>query len=127
MKFKPGISFNLSCCKIESLINLHDLCLCLFQAYEVLKLVNQMIPSAAKDLADMQSILAKEKILTDQPSFLCQFSKEILPVFIKVCFVSQNCCRAHVLRLDMCYLLVFTGSQLRVKSIRLLWLCLCCQ
>lgn len=54
----------------------------------MLKLVNQLIPSAAKDLADMQFILAKEKILTDQPSLLCQFSKDILPVFIKVCFVS---------------------------------------
>jgi hypothetical protein len=55
------------------------------QAYEVLKLVNQLIPSAAKDLAAMQFILAKEKILSDQPSLLCQFSKDILPVFIKVC------------------------------------------
>ncbi|KAJ4767033.1 E3 ubiquitin-protein ligase UPL4 [Rhynchospora pubera] len=60
------------------------------QAYEVLKLVNQLIPPAVKDLADMQLILTKEKILTDQPTLLCQFSKDILPVFIKAVNSGSN-------------------------------------
>ncbi|KAJ3669147.1 hypothetical protein LUZ60_011097 [Juncus effusus] len=67
------------------------------QTNEVLRLVNQIIPSAAKDMIDMNLTLAKEKILTDQPGLLCQFSKDILPVFIKAVnsganlYVSYGC------------------------------------
>ncbi|AQK94368.1 E3 ubiquitin-protein ligase UPL4 [Zea mays] len=53
------------------------------QVNEALKLANQLIPSAARDVEDTQIILAKEKILTDEPRFLCQFSRDILPVLIK--------------------------------------------
>jgi E3 ubiquitin-protein ligase TRIP12 len=43
-----------------------------------------LIPSAARDVEDTQIILAKEKIITDEPRFLSQFSRDILPVLIKV-------------------------------------------
>ncbi|KAK3138543.1 hypothetical protein QOZ80_5AG0370300 [Eleusine coracana subsp. coracana] len=54
------------------------------QVNEALKLANQLIPSAARDIENTQIVLAKEKIITDEPRFLCQFSKDILPVLIKV-------------------------------------------
>uniref|UniRef100_A0A0D9WHF8 HECT-type E3 ubiquitin transferase n=1 Tax=Leersia perrieri TaxID=77586 RepID=A0A0D9WHF8_9ORYZ len=53
------------------------------QVNEALKLANQLIPSAARDVEDTQIVLAKEKIIADEPRFLCQFSMEILPVLIK--------------------------------------------
>ncbi|XP_062179869.1 E3 ubiquitin-protein ligase UPL4 isoform X2 [Phragmites australis] len=53
------------------------------QVNEALKLANQLIPSAARDIEDTQIILAKEKIIMDEPRFLCQFSMDILPVLIK--------------------------------------------
>ncbi|KAJ1263270.1 hypothetical protein BS78_09G170700 [Paspalum vaginatum] len=53
------------------------------QVSEALKLANQLIPSAARDVGDTQIVLAKEKMITDEPSFLCQFSKDILPILIK--------------------------------------------
>uniref|UniRef100_I1PWE9 HECT-type E3 ubiquitin transferase n=2 Tax=Oryza glaberrima TaxID=4538 RepID=I1PWE9_ORYGL len=53
------------------------------QVNEALKLANQLIPSAARDVEDTQMVLAKEKIIVDEPRFLCQFSMEILPVLIK--------------------------------------------
>ncbi|KAL6841297.1 hypothetical protein ACP4OV_028815 [Aristida adscensionis] len=53
------------------------------QVNEALKLANQLIPSAARDVEDTQMVLAKEKIITDEPRFLCQFSRDILPVLIK--------------------------------------------
>jgi len=43
-----------------------------------------LIPSAARGVEDTQIILAKEKIIMDEPRFLCQFSRDILPVLIKV-------------------------------------------
>ncbi|XP_008783678.1 E3 ubiquitin-protein ligase UPL4-like [Phoenix dactylifera] len=54
------------------------------QVHEVLKLLNQLIPPVARDVGDIQVVLAKEKILVDQPSFLHQFSMDILPVSIQV-------------------------------------------
>ncbi|KAG1337984.1 E3 ubiquitin-protein ligase UPL4 [Cocos nucifera] len=54
------------------------------QVHEVLKLLNQLIPPMARDVEDIQVVLAKEKILMDQPSFLHQFSMDILPVSIQV-------------------------------------------
>lgn len=54
------------------------------QVHEVLKLLNQLIPPMSRDVEDIQLVLAKEKILADQPSFLCQFSMDILPVSIQV-------------------------------------------
>jgi E3 ubiquitin-protein ligase TRIP12 len=38
----------------------------------------------ARDIENTQIILTKEKIITDEPRFLCQFSRDILPVLIKV-------------------------------------------
>ncbi|CAN6332780.1 unnamed protein product [Urochloa humidicola] len=60
------------------------------QVYEALKLANQLIPSAARDVEDTQIILAKEKIITDEPRFLCQFSRDILPVLIKAANSGAN-------------------------------------
>ncbi|KAG8068392.1 hypothetical protein GUJ93_ZPchr0005g15491 [Zizania palustris] len=57
------------------------------QVNEALKLANQLVPlvpSAARDVDSTQMVLAKEKIIVDEPRFLCQFSREILPVLIKV-------------------------------------------
>ncbi|KAL6619092.1 hypothetical protein ACP70R_034231 [Stipagrostis hirtigluma subsp. patula] len=53
------------------------------QVNEALRLANQLIPSAARDVEDTQMVLAKEKIIMDEPRFLCQFSRDILPVLIK--------------------------------------------
>ncbi|XP_006655387.2 E3 ubiquitin-protein ligase UPL4 isoform X1 [Oryza brachyantha] len=53
------------------------------QVNEALKLANQLIPSAARDVEDTQMVHAKEKIIIDEPRFLCQFSMEILHVLIK--------------------------------------------
>ncbi|XP_008805036.2 E3 ubiquitin-protein ligase UPL4-like [Phoenix dactylifera] len=54
------------------------------QMHEVLKLLNQLIPPVARDVEDVQLALAKEKILVDEPSFLHQFSMDILPLSIQV-------------------------------------------
>ncbi|KAL5231047.1 hypothetical protein ABZP36_029823 [Zizania latifolia] len=53
------------------------------QVDEALKLANQLVPSTARDVDNTQMVLAKEKIIADEPRFLCQFSREILPVLIK--------------------------------------------
>ncbi|KAG1365699.1 E3 ubiquitin-protein ligase UPL4 [Cocos nucifera] len=54
------------------------------QMHEVLKLLNQLIPPVARDVEDVQLVLAKEKILVDQPSLLHQLSMDILPLYIQV-------------------------------------------
>lgn len=54
------------------------------QVHEVLKLLNQLIPPASRDVEDIQLVLAKEKILEDEPKFLNQLSADILPVSIQV-------------------------------------------
>nr|CAD1817569.1 unnamed protein product [Ananas comosus var. bracteatus] len=54
------------------------------QVHEVLKLANQLIPPVARDSEGTQVELAKEKILTDQPNLLHQFSADILPASVKV-------------------------------------------
>ncbi|XP_047095257.1 E3 ubiquitin-protein ligase UPL4-like [Lolium rigidum] len=53
------------------------------QVNEALKLAIQLIPSVARDVEDTHMVLAKEKIIVDEPRFLCQFSRDILPVLIK--------------------------------------------
>ncbi|KAE8812510.1 E3 ubiquitin-protein ligase UPL4 [Hordeum vulgare] len=53
------------------------------QVNEALKLAIQLIPSAARDVEDTYIVLAKEKILVDEPGFLCQFSADVLPILIK--------------------------------------------
>lgn len=58
----------------------------ILQVYEVLKLANQLIPPVLRDVPDDQIELAKEKILVDQPNFLHEFSTDILPVSVQVCF-----------------------------------------
>lgn len=57
----------------------------LFQVHEVLKLLNQLIPSTSRDVEDIQLVLAKGKIITDEPKFLHQLSTDILPASIQVC------------------------------------------
>lgn len=57
----------------------------MLQVHEVLKLANQLIPPEARDSEGTQVELAKEKILTDQPNLLHQFSADILPASVKVC------------------------------------------
>jgi len=56
----------------------------LLQVHEVLKLCNQLIPSTSKDVDNIQLVLAKEKILVNEPKFLHQFSADILPASIQV-------------------------------------------
>ncbi|CAM0955142.1 unnamed protein product [Alopecurus aequalis] len=53
------------------------------QVNEALKLAIQLVPSVARDVEDTHMVLAKEKIIVDEPEFLCQFSRDILPVLIK--------------------------------------------
>ena len=69
------------------------------QVNEALKLANQLIPSAARDVEDTQMVLAKEKIIVDEPRFLCQFSMEILPVLIKSTLVQIHTFAMDVLQL----------------------------
>ncbi|PKA51906.1 E3 ubiquitin-protein ligase UPL4 [Apostasia shenzhenica] len=54
------------------------------QVHEVLKLLNQLVPSAATDDANIQLVLAKEKILGDQATSFQQFSADMLPILIEV-------------------------------------------
>lgn len=55
------------------------------QVLEVLKLCNQLIPSRFRDTEDTQLVLAKEKIIIDDPKYLAMFSADILPASIQVC------------------------------------------
>uniref|UniRef100_A0A0E0DSM4 HECT-type E3 ubiquitin transferase n=1 Tax=Oryza meridionalis TaxID=40149 RepID=A0A0E0DSM4_9ORYZ len=57
------------------------------QVNEALKLANQLIPSAARDVEDTQMVLAKEKIIVDEPrqSTLVQihtFAMDVLQFFL---------------------------------------------
>ncbi|KAF0923852.1 hypothetical protein E2562_007711 [Oryza meyeriana var. granulata] len=57
------------------------------QVNETLKLANQLIPSAARDVEDTQMVLAKEKIIVDEPrqSTLVQihtFAMDVLQFFL---------------------------------------------
>ncbi|ONK77022.1 uncharacterized protein A4U43_C02F2300 [Asparagus officinalis] len=54
------------------------------QVQEVLKLLNQLIPSTSRDSEDIQLVLAKEKVIADEPLFLHQFSANILPAAIQL-------------------------------------------
>ncbi|KAJ6842182.1 pre-mRNA-processing protein 40A-like [Iris pallida] len=42
----------------------------MLQVHEILKLLNQLIPPASRDVEDIQLVLLKEKILEDEPKFL---------------------------------------------------------
>lgn len=63
--------------------------------HEVLKLLNHMMPSAARDNENIQLVQAKEAILEEQPMFLHQFSADILPVLVEVVKSGAN--------LSVCY------------------------
>ncbi|PKU64336.1 E3 ubiquitin-protein ligase UPL4 [Dendrobium catenatum] len=62
------------------------------QVHEVLKLLNHMMPSAARDDENIQLVMAKEMILEEKPMFLHQFSADILPVLIEVVKSGANLC-----------------------------------
>ncbi|KAK8935142.1 E3 ubiquitin-protein ligase UPL4 [Platanthera zijinensis] len=64
------------------------------QVYEVLKLLNQMVPSPPPDDENIPLVQAKENIL-EGPTFLHQFSEDILPVLIEVIKSGAN--------LSVCY------------------------
>ncbi|KAG7964552.1 hypothetical protein I3843_09G176100 [Carya illinoinensis] len=53
------------------------------QVYEVLKLLNELLPSTARD-QDAQQVLDKESFLVNSPSLLQKFGMDILPLLIQV-------------------------------------------
>uniref|UniRef100_A0A1D1YN22 HECT-type E3 ubiquitin transferase n=1 Tax=Anthurium amnicola TaxID=1678845 RepID=A0A1D1YN22_9ARAE len=54
------------------------------QVHEVLKLLTQLLPSRANEDKNIQLVLSKEKILVQEPKFLHQLGKDILPALIQV-------------------------------------------
>ncbi|XP_043700605.1 E3 ubiquitin-protein ligase UPL4 isoform X1 [Telopea speciosissima] len=54
------------------------------QVRELLKLINELLPSSARSNGDIQLVSDKEKILIDRPELLRQFGIDILPVLIQV-------------------------------------------
>uniref|UniRef100_A0ACD5U1W4 Uncharacterized protein n=1 Tax=Avena sativa TaxID=4498 RepID=A0ACD5U1W4_AVESA len=76
------------------------------QVNEALKLAIQLIPSVARDVEDTHMVLAKEKIIVDEPGFLCQFSRDILPVLIKAVNSGANsyiCYGCSTIVNNICY------------------------
>lgn len=55
------------------------------QVYEVLKLLNELLPTSARDL-DAQQVSDKEAFLVNCPSLLQKFGMDILPLLIQVGF-----------------------------------------
>ncbi|XP_050242873.1 E3 ubiquitin-protein ligase UPL4 isoform X2 [Quercus robur] len=53
------------------------------QVYEVLKLLNELLPTSARDL-DAQQVSDKEAFLVNCPSLLQKFGMDILPLLIQV-------------------------------------------
>jgi len=55
------------------------------QVYEVLKLLNELLPTSARDL-DAQQVSDKEAFLVNCPSLLQKFGMDVLPLLIQVGF-----------------------------------------
>ncbi|KAJ7977013.1 E3 ubiquitin-protein ligase UPL4 [Quillaja saponaria] len=53
------------------------------QVYEVLKLLNELLPTSARDQDDQQ-VLNKEAFLLDHPDLLQKFGMDLLPLLIQV-------------------------------------------
>jgi E3 ubiquitin-protein ligase TRIP12 len=53
------------------------------QVYEVLKLLNELLPTSARDL-DAQQVSDKESFLVNCPSLLQKFGMDILPLLVQV-------------------------------------------
>ncbi|XP_072953939.1 E3 ubiquitin-protein ligase UPL4 [Typha angustifolia] len=88
------------------------------QVYEVLKLVNQLIPPVARGAEDIQIVLAKERILVDQPNFLHQFSMDILPVSIKAVNTGANICVCYGCLSIMINIFYFTTPDMLVDLLK---------
>ncbi|KQK05853.1 E3 ubiquitin-protein ligase UPL4 [Brachypodium distachyon] len=76
------------------------------QVNEALKLAIQLIPSVARDIEDTCMVLAKEKIIVDEPGYLCRFSGDILPVLIKAVNSGANsyiCYGCSTIVNNICY------------------------
>lgn len=56
------------------------------QVYEVLKLLNELLPTSAGDQDDPQ-LSDKESFLVNQPDLLQKFGMDILPFLIQVLFL----------------------------------------
>lgn len=56
------------------------------QVYEVLKLLNELLPTSAGDQDDPQ-LSDKESFLVNQPDLLQKFGMDILPLLIQVLFL----------------------------------------
>jgi hypothetical protein len=101
---------------------------CLYQVNEALKLAIQLIPSVARDVEDTHMVLAKEKIIVDDTELLCRFSRDILPVLIKVLLITTNELFMSMLALKYeLSMLLSAGSQLWCKLVHLLWLFVNCK
>ena len=58
----------------------------LSQVCEVLKLLNALLPTSARD-QDVQMVLDKESFLANQPDLLQKFGNDILPILMQVAFM----------------------------------------
>ena len=58
----------------------------LSQVCEVLKLLNALLPTLARD-QDVQMVLDKESFLANQPDLLQKFGNDILPILMQVAFM----------------------------------------
>ncbi|CAA7389475.1 unnamed protein product [Spirodela intermedia] len=62
------------------------------QVHEVLKLLTQLLPYSRNKEKGLEFVLAKEKILAQEPNFLHQLVKDILPILIQVVNIGASPC-----------------------------------
>lgn len=88
------------------------------QVHEVLKLLNQLIPPVSRDLEDIQLVLAKEKILEEEPKFLNQFSADILPVSIQVVNSGANIHTCYGCVSVICNIIYFCPADMLLELLK---------
>lgn len=76
------------CCFIYNLRKLNGIIvsICLLQVYEVLKLLNELLPTSTRDQENPQ-LSDKESLLVNQPDLLQKFGMDILPLLTQVLFL----------------------------------------